>query len=129
MYVVAITRWGPPLETELAHLASEVGETAYDLRRRLAGPLPVLLARVDFPTRAAQLVAMLRGRGHGAVACDEARVARSEQMLSPNSYLFEGELLNLSHPSWGTRPLRVAALTALVVARTHVVEQKTDVQQ
>ena len=50
-------------------------------------------------------------------------------MLCPNSYLFEGEFLALSRPSWGTRQLRVATLTALVLAMTYVIEQTTDPEQ
>lgn len=129
MYVVAITRWGPALEEELPHLAADLGETAYDLRLRIAGPLPVVLSRVESVEGATGLVTMLRGRGHGAVACDENRVACTAEMLCPDSYRFEADALVVSHPAWGERSLPYAGLVALVLATTTVVEHTIDVQK
>ena len=74
MYVVAITRWAQPLEQEAVVLAPLLGMAAYDLKLRLAGPLPAVFARAPELARARELLAALRARGHGAVACDLARV-------------------------------------------------------
>jgi hypothetical protein len=129
MYLVAITRWGPSLDTELAHLADALGEASPDLRRRLTGPLPAVLARVEDVGRASQLLSMLRGRGHGAVACDEDSVARSEAMLSPSSYRFEADGISVSHPSRATQRMQAAGIAALVVATTTVIERSVDVEK
>ena len=46
MFIVAVTRWGPGLDQQLPELAAQLGMFPYDLRARLAGPLPVIVARV-----------------------------------------------------------------------------------
>ncbi len=72
-YLVAVTRWSADFHPEqnLSELAPAMGLPPYDARLRLAGPLPVTLARLDV-TAAQALLAWLRRRGHGAVACDVA---------------------------------------------------------
>ena len=89
-YLVAVTRWTADFHPEqhLSELAPAMGLPPYDARLRLAGPLPVILARLD-PTAAQTLLAWLHRRGHGAVACvvaslpAEARspVARDFELL------------------------------------------------
>ena len=81
--MVAVTRWGSPLEEELSELAARLGVVAYDLRLRLAGGLPALFARVEHGTEAADHVAFLRARGHGAVACDAEVVPGPADQLVP----------------------------------------------
>ena len=83
MHVVAVTRWGLPLEEELPELAARLGVLAYDLRLRLAGGLPALFVRVEDGTEAAGHVAFLRARGHGAVVCDAEAVPGPEDQLVP----------------------------------------------
>ena len=83
MHVVAVTRWGLPLEEELPELAARLGVLAYDLRLRLAGGLPALFVRVEDGTEAAGHVTFLRARGHGAVVCDAEAVPGPEDQLVP----------------------------------------------
>ena len=58
-------RWLPPLATRL-------GLTAYDLRMRLTGESPWVIATVRGAEEAAALVSSLRAAGFGAVQCDLA---------------------------------------------------------
>ncbi len=83
MHVVAVTRWGSPLQEELPDLAARLGMVAYDLRLRLAGGLPAVFARVEDEAEAAGHVEFLRARGHGAVACDAEAVPGPEDQLVP----------------------------------------------
>jgi hypothetical protein len=83
VFVVAITRWARPLEEELVELAAIVGEVPYDLRLRLAGTLPAIFGRTSDRQEAIERLGMLRGRGHGAVACDVDRVPRVKRCCRP----------------------------------------------
>lgn len=127
MYVVAITRWAQPVEQEVAALAPLLGVAPYDLKLRLAGPLPAVFAREPDPARARQLLAALRNRGHGAVACDLARVASSAEMTCPRSYAFEADALAALDPAWGKRLMPYADVVALIVASAATIEQTSSV--
>lgn len=88
MLLVAVARWGAPLETELAALAGLLSAVAYDLRLRIAGVLPVVLATTPDEARARQLVHALRARGHGVVVCDAADVPGPAQQRAPRDFEF-----------------------------------------
>lgn len=81
MYVVAVTRWGAPLEGELGPLAQQLGCVAYDLRLRLAGALPVVYTSCPEQPAALTQLEFLRARGHGAVVCALDEVPGPAQQL------------------------------------------------
>ncbi len=83
MHVVAVTRWGSPLEEELPDLAARLGMVAYDLRLRLASGLPVVFALAAAEAEAAGHVEFLRARGNGAVACDVDSIPGPDVQLVP----------------------------------------------
>lgn len=124
MILVALTRFGTEsapadLEAEIAALAPAFGVAAYDLRLTLAAPPPTVLAAVEDPARARELLALLRDRGHGAVACDGTRVVSSDTMLTPRELHFEADAIVVEAP--GTEPARVAFADLLLIAEaTHV---------
>lgn len=72
MYVVALTRWNAAatLEQELPSLALAIGVAPYDARLKLVAPAPSVLRGNLASEPAHALLATLRARGHGAVACD-----------------------------------------------------------
>lgn len=88
-YVVAVTRWGRPLEQELATFAKTSGLTAYDMRLRLTGELPVVFERTTDPDQAKAILKLLRDRDHGAVACDVDAVASSDELVPVRSFELE----------------------------------------
>ena len=93
MLLVALTRFSPPgagLEAEVAALAPVFGMGAYELRLALAHPPPIVLASAELE-RAKELVLFLRGRGHGAIACDAASVLSSEALTTSREFRFEPE--------------------------------------
>ncbi|MBW2522699.1 MAG: hypothetical protein JRI23_00925 [Deltaproteobacteria bacterium] len=127
MYVVAITRWGRPLEQEVAALAPLLGMVPYDLKLRLAGPLPVVFAREAEADGARRHLAALRDRGHGAVACDLGRVPCSAEMASPRRYGFEPAAFVGSDPAWGERRMPYADMVGLIHASAATIEQQSSV--
>ncbi len=129
MVIVAITRWGQPVEQEALALAPLSSLAAYDLKLRLAGPLPVVFERVPDAQRARQLLVALRARGHGAVACDLARVASSEQMTSPRSYELGAHAFVALDPAWGQRQMPYVDLLALIRANSATIEQSSSISK
>ncbi len=125
MYVVAITRWARPAEQEVAALAPLSTLAVYDLRLRLAGPLPVVFERVADAERARQLLGALRQRGHGAVACDLTCVPGSEQLTSPRSYELAADAFVALDPAWGRRLMPYGDLLALIRANSASIEQSS----
>ena len=120
MFVVALTRFSPagPLEGEVGALAPVLGVGAYELRLSLAATPPVVLWTGNELDAAKSVLALLRGRGHGAVACDAASVASSDAMASPRSFSFTPD---------GLDDFRYADMLALLVA-THVRHEETNEQ-
>ncbi|MBW1806565.1 MAG: hypothetical protein JRJ19_06555 [Deltaproteobacteria bacterium] len=89
MFIVAVTRWARPFDQELATLAPILNIGQYDLRLRLAGPLPVVVAQRLEEDFAKKILAVLVERGHGALACDASQVSGSEEMFTPRIFAFE----------------------------------------
>jgi hypothetical protein len=82
-HLLALTRHKPgsSLEQEMPVIASALGLGLYDARMRLVSPLPSILASGLSLQDAQRLLALLRGRGHGAVACDAATIPGHERAL------------------------------------------------
>lgn len=82
MYVVAIAELRGEIDAEATPLAADLGVTAYQARLLLAPGTPAVLLTTPDKARALDLLARVRARGHGAVACDLAAVVDSADMLS-----------------------------------------------
>ncbi len=81
MFVVALTELRGAPEAEAAALAGDLGTTAYDARLLLAAGMPAVVRTTPDKAAALDLLARLRARGHGAVACDAAAVVASADMV------------------------------------------------
>jgi len=115
VHVVALTRWGRPMESELAILAGWLGLTAYDLRLRLAGSLPAVLQPVPDASSAATLRDALRARGHGAVAVGLVEVAGPEAQRIPRSFALSPHAI--SGLDTAGRPFELAYVELLALLR------------
>jgi hypothetical protein len=82
VYVVAIAELNASVEAEAAPLASDLGLTAYEARLMLASGMPAIVRTTPDKAQALDLLARLRTRGHGAVACDASAVVSSHAMTS-----------------------------------------------
>lgn len=102
MFVVALTRWNQPLESELPALAAALGEQPYDLRMKLVGTLPAYVYRGPDVTRAHHVLGVLQARKHGAVAVDFEHVADAESMVVPRRVRFDLDRLSVEHHAQNT---------------------------
>lgn len=72
--VVAATRWNGDPGDIVGPLSHLLGVGAYDLRLKLRAPLPVILGYTGDEAAAHRLLTVVRGAGHGAVACQMASI-------------------------------------------------------
>lgn len=82
MFVVAIGELNGSIDAEAGPLASDLGTTAYDARLLLAAGTPAIVKTTPDRALALELLARLRARGHGAVACDASAVVGSADMVA-----------------------------------------------
>jgi hypothetical protein len=82
MFAVAIVELATPPEEEAQALATDLRVTAFEMRVILAGGPPALLRVTADKDQALDLLARVRLRGHGAIACDMSAVASSSDMVS-----------------------------------------------
>ncbi|PRQ04067.1 hypothetical protein ENSA5_11150 [Enhygromyxa salina] len=129
MFIVAITRWGPGFAAQLPELAKILDLFPYDLRMRLSGPLPVVVARMPEREAASSLMAKLREWGHGAVGCSASTVPGADAMHQPREFEFDGEVLRTQGVGRERAELRAgevyALFHAMVLADHQTTEQKT----
>jgi hypothetical protein len=78
--VVALAELHGTVDAEAAALATDLGVTAYETRLLLVAGLPAVLKTTDDKALALDLLARIRARGHGAVACDASAVVASSAM-------------------------------------------------
>lgn len=125
MYIVAVTRWGPGRDAQLAELAADLGVFPYDLRMRLNGPIPVIVARMRERETAAALMNKLRGWGHGAVACEDQQVVAAEAMFQVREFRFEGERLEIESVGHQPAVIESREVLMLIHAMWKVEERQT----
>jgi hypothetical protein len=82
VYAVAIAELNATIETEAIALSSDLGVSAYEARLVLASGTPAIVSMSSDKARALDLLARLRARGHGAIACDASAVVASDAMTS-----------------------------------------------
>ena len=111
MYVVALAELATSLEAEAAALAADLGTTAYEERLHLLTGLPsVVLTTVD-KGEALALLAKLRARKHGAMACDVSAVVGHEAMIPMRGFTLEPDAVVA-----GSERLPFGEITALLRA-------------
>jgi hypothetical protein len=125
MFIIAITRWGPGFDQQLPELAKMLGLFPYDLRARIAGPLPVIVARTPERELASQLMAKLREWGHGVVGCDAGSVPSAANIHQPRDFSFEGEVLHTEDHAHHHADVRGSDVYALVHAMVLADHQNT----
>ena len=95
MYVVAIAELRGDIDAEAAPLAADLAVTAYQARLLLAPGTPAVLLTTPDKARALDLLARVRARGHGAVACDLAAVVDSADMVSMRRFRLGADAVDL----------------------------------
>jgi hypothetical protein len=95
MFVVAIAELHLPVEDDLAALAADMGATVYDARLRVAAGTPAVVRTTPDKALALELLVRLRGRGHGAVACDADAVVAAVDMVAMRRPRLGGDAVTL----------------------------------
>jgi hypothetical protein len=129
MHVVALTRWGPPLEGELPALAAHLNVLAYDLRLRLTGGLPAVFVTVGDEAEANEHLEFLRARGHGAVRCDMDEVPAPEDQLVPSHFELHAAAVCGSLPGNRRFDVPYAEILALVHVASVTSAEQTKITQ
>lgn len=93
VFVVAILELVGTVDAEAAPLAADLGATVYEARLALSAPPPTVVLTTPDRARATVLLASIRARGHGAVACDAAAVTASDAMTSLRRFRFDDDAL------------------------------------
>jgi hypothetical protein len=125
VFVVAIAELKGSIDDEAGPLATDLGATAYDARLLLAGGTPAVVKTTPDKALALDLLARLRARGHGAVACDAAAVVPYNAMISMRRLRLGETAVTLDDRPGET--LAYDAVLALVAA-VHRRRHDTDVQ-
>lgn len=133
MFVVAVAELAGRMEDEAAALAADLGAAPYDARMLLASGLPAVVRTTADKARALDLLARLRARGHGAVACDSAAVVASGAMVQMRHFRLGPAAATPDDPAGESLPYDdVLAFVAAVHrtranTETHVTEKKLSV--
>lgn len=91
MFFVFVANLARPALMEAEALAPLLGNTPYEARLALAaGPPSVVLSTPD-RERAADVLGVLRSRGHGAHVFDEERFVKSEAMPKLDDFRLDGD--------------------------------------
>jgi hypothetical protein len=80
VHVVFVSHLARPAAEEAAALADKLGTAVYETRLALSAPQPAILLYAAERERAADVVGVLRSRGHGAHAFDDESFTASEHM-------------------------------------------------
>jgi len=80
MFVVGIAQLSGDLDQEAQALAADLHSTAYEVRQLLLPGFPAIVLVTPEKSRALELLANLRGRGHDALAFDSDAVVPSSDM-------------------------------------------------
>lgn len=129
MYLVAITRWGRPLDQELADLSAITGVQPYDLRLRLLGALPVVVAGFSDTEEARRLMTTLKARTHGAVAIDLDKIPSVDQMMNPRSFELGATSITVFDPANDSETLPYTDVLALIHAQQKIETSVTSVSE
>jgi hypothetical protein len=124
MFLVALAELVGDPEAEAAVLARELKSTVYEMRMLLAGGLPAVVLRTADKAAAQAELGRLRGRGHGAVACDAVAVVGHERMVGFGHFRLDPDALRTETPS-GPVELPYDDVLALLRA-SHRVEQRVE---
>lgn len=86
MHVVFVSQLARSAAEEAPALAAKLGSTEYEVRLALSAPTPAILLLTADRERAADIVALLRSRGHGAHAFDDDGFVPSDQMIRMDDF-------------------------------------------
>ncbi len=131
MYLVALTELRGNLDQEAGPLAALLSLSPYDVKARLSGPLPKILARIGDEGTARVIQRGLSARGHAAVVCDPRTVARPEDRVRLHRFTLEDQYLWANDRAgerlaWTDVGALIIALIRSPIARTRTQTQNKE---
>jgi len=120
MFVVGITQLATTIDVESPLLASDLGLTAYEARMYLLPGLPAIAMLTPERSRALELLARLRARGHEALAFDSNAVVASQDMCALRRFRFEADALVTENPQEQRLPYEAILATLRATHHTRV---------
>lgn len=127
MYVVAVTEQGGDLETEAYALAPLVGLSPYDVRLRLSSVLPRVVFSSTDRDDALRVLAAIRARGLGAVACDTSTMTRPGELTKVHRFTWDAQGLTANGPGSPALRWNDIAVVVVVQTRTDVLRDKKEI--
>ncbi len=124
MYVVAVTEHTGDTETEAYALAPLLGMSPYDVRLRLSSVLPRVVFSSTDRDDALRVLAAIRARGFGAVACDTAAMKRPGDLTKVHRFTWDEAALTANGPGSPGLRWNDVAVVVLVQVRTEVLRDK-----
>ncbi len=131
MFCLAVCELGAPLEREEGPIADILGVTPYDVRIRLGGVLPRIVAQRDDAASTLALAEPLRKRGHGAIVFRTKDATALERMPlmrrfgASGDLLFSNDTASLESPLVDLVAIVHASLNVSVVRTTRQVTART----
>jgi len=119
VYVVALAELRAPVDAEAAALATDLGVTAYEARLLLVAGMPSVVKTTPDKALALDLLARLRARGHGAVACDASAVVASTAMVAMQRLAIGPDGVTLAEPPDARLPFDDVLALVSAVHRQH----------
>jgi hypothetical protein len=98
MWVVAVGELAGRIEEHAAALGALVGLTAFDVKSRLAAPLPRILLQADSAEEASAALRALRAQGHGGLVLDTAELPRPGDLVRVRRFTIDDEGLLADGP-------------------------------
>ncbi len=126
VYLVALAELSGTIEDEATHLAADLGISLYEARLLLSGERPKIVLRTADETHARDLLAKLRARRHGAIACDSRAIVAIDEMVQVEQFQLTDTALVLAD---GAEFLYADVLALLRAVRTEHTTTKTKVTE
>jgi hypothetical protein len=114
------------VDAEAAALAPMFGVSSYDVRMWLTGVLPRIVRETGDAASAADVVAKLRARGHGALACDTRDVVPGGEMVHMHRFALRDREIVANDDVFERLPYDAIAAVVVVALRTDVVRRTPD---
>ncbi len=127
MYVVAVTEQSGDTETEAYALAPLLGLSPYDVRLRLSSVMPRIVFSSADRDAALTVLAGIRARGLGAIACDTSTMNRPGELTKVHRFTWDAEVLTANGPGSPALPWDDIAVVVLVQARQDVLREKKEI--
>jgi len=98
-FVVAVAEIAGSLDSEASAIAALIGLTAYDVKARLASPLPRVLFQTPSGETARRVLQGLRERGHGALLVDASTIPRTTDLVRVHRFVLDETALFADGPA------------------------------